>query len=180
MTQMPLIIAQPVIETERFDLRPLRRSDEGLLRMYTSEARVAKMTSRIPHPLAPGVTEAFIKRAQSDDRVEDVWAIDGTKSGDQEIMGVISLNRMDRDQSELGYLVAPAYWGTGIASEVVGALIDANPLNNTAIFADVFQDNPASGKVLTNCGFQYLGDAEKFCVARDKTLPTWTYTRKLK
>ena len=34
----------------------------------------------------------------------------------------------------------------------------------------------ASARVLTNCGFQYLGDAEGHCVARDAVLPTWTYS----
>ncbi len=56
-------IDQPVIETERFSLRPLRRSDVGLLTMYASDARVAHNTTTIPHPLPPGVIEAFIERS---------------------------------------------------------------------------------------------------------------------
>ncbi len=47
------------------------------------------------------------------------------------------------------------------------------------MFASVFQDNLASARVLTHCGFAYLGDAESFSVARDATVPTWTYSRKL-
>jgi len=42
----------------------------------------------------------------------------------------------------------------------------------------VFQDNPASARVLTNCGFEYIGDAEAFSVARNAKVPTWTYLRK--
>ena len=86
---------------------------------------------------------------------------------------------MDREQSEIGYWVAPAYWNTGLASEAVQALIEANPTKSDTMFGAVFQDNPASAKVLTHCGFKYLGDAETFSVSRDKTIPTWTYTRKL-
>ena len=59
------------------------------------------------------------------------------------------------------------------------ALIAANPHGCEALFAQVFQDNPASARVLTNCGFQYLGDAETFSVARGANVPTWTYSRKL-
>ena len=40
-------------------------------------------------------------------------------------------------------------------------------------------DTPGSARVLTNAGFQYLGDAESFSVARGTTAPTWTYIRKL-
>ncbi len=177
--EMEKITVQPVIESERFDLRPLRRSDMGMIELYGSDARIARMTTSIPHPLPPGMAEAFVARSMADDRDEDVWAMDGSRSNAAELMGLITLKRMDRDQSEVGYWVAPPYWNTGLASDAVQALIDANPLRNKTIFASVFQDNPASARVLTHCGFQYLGDAESFSVSRDTTVPTWTYLRKL-
>jgi len=177
--EMGKITIQPLIETERFDLRPLRKSDMGLIELYSGDARVARMTTSIPHPLPPGTTDAFVSRAMSDKRDEDVWAIDGSKSGASDLMGLISLDRMDRGQSEVGYWVAPPYWNTGLASEAVQALVSANPMKNATMFASVFQDNPASARVLTHCGFEYLGDAEVFSVARDTTVPTWTYLKKL-
>ncbi|MEX0318298.1 MAG: GNAT family N-acetyltransferase [Ruegeria sp.] len=173
------IINQPVIETERFDLRPLRRSDMGLIEHYASDERVALMTTSIPHPVPPGMTEAFVLRAMSEDRDEDVWAMDATKDGGPELMGLISLEKMDRNQSEVGYWVAPIFWNTGVASLAVQTLVEANPLDNATMFASVFQDNPASARVLTHCGFQYLGDAESYSVARNAAVPTWTYSRKL-
>jgi RimJ/RimL family protein N-acetyltransferase len=173
------ILNQPLVETDRFDLRPLRKSDMGLIELYASDERVARMTASIPHPLPPGATEAFVARALSTSRTEDVWAMDGTKSDGPDLMGVIGLERLDRDQSEVGYWVAPAFWNTGLASDAVQALVDANPMGNKTMFATVFQDNPASARVLIHCGFEYLGDAETFCVARDATVPTWTYSRKL-
>lgn len=174
------ILNQPVIETERFDLRPLRKSDMGLIDMYAGDARVATMTTSIPHPLPPGAAEEFVLRSLNEDRSEDVWALDGTKSNGSELMGLIALERMDRDQSEIGYWIAPAFWNSGMARETVSAMVEANPQNNRAIFASVFQDNPASAKVLTHCGFQYLGDAESFSVARESAVPTWTYIKKLR
>lgn len=170
------IVNQPVIETERFDLRPLRPSDAGLIGMNLSDSRVAMTTSSIPHPLPPGTTEALIARAMDPNRTEDFWAMDGTKSGQAEVMGVISLPRIDLQQSEMGYWVAPAYWNSGVASAAVAALLAANPQNCTTFFASVFQDNAGSARVLTNCGFQYLGDAESFSVARNAKVPTWTYS----
>ena len=177
--EMEKITLQAVIETERFDLRPLRRSDMGLIELYGGDARVARMTTSIPHPVPPGMVEAFVTRAMADDRLEDVWAMDGMKSGGSELMGLISLERMDREQSEVAYWVAPAYWNTGLASDAVQALVEANPMKNKTMFASVFHDNPASARVLTHCGFEYLGDAESYCVARGTTVPTWTYLRKL-
>ena len=173
------IINQPVVETDRFDLRPLRRSDKGLVELYFADERVARMTKSIAHPLPPGATEAFIARSMTDERSEDIWAIDGTKTGGAEVMGLISLEKLDRDQSEVSYVIAPIYWNTGLASQAVEAMVVNNPLRSATMFASVFQDNPASARVLTHCGFAYLGDAESFSVARDTTVPTWTYSRKL-
>lgn len=166
------------IAADRFVLRPLRPSDAGLLTLYASDRRVAEGTTSIPHPLPPGASEAFIARAMAEDPEEVVWVMDSSGVGGSEMLGVISLEKMDRNQSEVGYWVAPAFWNAGFASEAVTALVRANPLGNETIFAAVFQDNPVSARVLTNAGFDYLGDAEAFSVARNAKVPTWTYIKK--
>ncbi len=169
----------PVIEAERFILRPLRKSDAGLLQMHSGDARVARATKSMPHPLPPGAVDAYIARAQAEDRDDDIWAMDGSGQGHAEVMGLIWLTRMDRDQSEVTFWVAPAFWNTGFASEALAALMAQNPHSAKTMFAEVFQDNPASARVLTNAGFGYLGDAEAYSVARTATVPTWTYVKKL-
>ena len=173
------ITNQPLIEAERFVLRPLRRSDAGLLELHMSDARVARATASIPHPLPPGATEAFIQRALQAERAEDIWVMDGAASGLAEVLGVVWLRPMDREQSEINFWVAPAFWNGGIASEAVRAMVAANPHAARTMFAEVFQDNPASARVVTNAGFEYLGDAEAFSVARGAVVPTWTYVRRL-
>ena len=170
------ILQQAVIDTPRLRLRPLRCSDAGLISLYAGDLRVARATTSIPHPYPPGAAEALIARAGGGDRVEDHWVMDGTGRGLPEVIGLLSLNRLDRRQSEIAYWVAPAFWNGGLASEAVRALIGANPHGAATIFAEVFQDNPGSARVLTNCGFDYLGDAEAFSVARGATVLTWTYT----
>lgn len=176
--------AQAVIDAGRFVLRPVRKSDAGLFALYAGDRRVAEATHSIPHPLPPGAAEGFVARAIKRPADEDIWVMDGSQSSLPEVLGVISLKRMDvakynRDQSEVGYWVAPAFWNLGIASAAVQAIVDANPQANRTMFAEVFQDNPGSARVLTNAGFQYLGDAETFSVARNARVPTWTYIRKL-
>lgn len=173
-------IAGPVeIRTDRFTLRPVRAFDAGLFALYAGDKRVAEATQGIPHPFPPGAAEAFCARAMSRKAEEDIWVMDGTRAGLPEVLGVISLKKMDRAQSEVAFWVAPAFWNHGIASEAVVALVAANPQGCTTLFAEAFQDNPGSARVLTNAGFQYLGDAESFSVARKARVPTWTYLRKL-
>lgn len=177
---LDLILAEAgQIAAGRFVLRPVRKSDAGLFAHYAGDRRVAEGTRSIPHPLPPGAAEAFVARAMAPSGDEDIWVMDGTATGLPEVLGVISLKRMDRGQSEVGYWVAPAFWNLGIASEAVRALIEANPQANRTIFAEVFQDNPGSARVLTNAGFTYLGDAETYSVARGARVPTWTYLKKL-
>ena len=172
------------IAAGRFVLRPMRPSDAGLIAHHAADRRLAEATQNIPHPFPPGAAEAFVARAINHERPGSVWVMDGALTGLSELLGVISLKPMEMKarqggQSEVAYWVAPAFWNTGIASEAVRALIAANPLGDRTYFAEVFQDNPGSARVLTNQGFQYLGDAEAFSVARNARVPTWTYIRKL-
>ena len=171
---------QPVIAATRFVLRPLRASDAGLIALYAADRRMAEMTRSIPHPLPPGAVEAMIARAADPQRTEDVWAIDGAAQGLAEVVGAVTLARMDRAQSEISYWIAPQMWNAGLATEAVATLIAANPQRADQIYAEVFQDNPGSARVLTNCGFDYLGDAEAWSVARGRTVPTWTYALKIR
>lgn len=180
--QINTMPGQPLIRADRVTLRPLQRSDKGLLELYAGDIRVARATASIPHPYPPGAAEAFIARSQSATRSEDVWAMDGTESGLGELVGLISLERMEDAprQSEISYWVGPAFWNTGLASEALRVLLEANPHQSNTIFASVFQANPVSARVLTNAGFEYLGDAEVYSVANGATVPTWTYLQKLR
>lgn len=168
------------VAAARFMLRPARSSDVGLFALHAGDRRVAEATRSIPHPLPPGAAEAFVARAMRPGGDEDIWVMDGSATGLPEVLGVISLKRMGRDQSEIGYWVAPAFWNIGIASEAVRALVGANPQGCRTIFAQVFQDNPGSARVLTNAGFAYLGDAETHSVARGANVPTWTYLLRIR
>lgn len=179
MLQEPVALnPQPTLVADRFTLRPLRRSDAGLIHFYASDIRVAQGTRAIPHPLPPGAAEALVDRAMNPARSEDVWALDASAHDQPEVLGLVSLNRMDRRQSEIFYWIAPAFWKTGLATEAVQAVIAANPHDAAQLFAEVFQDNPGSARVLTNCGFDYLGDAEAYSVARGANVATWTYALK--
>lgn len=181
---LPLPLPLPEIRTERLILRGLRPADAALMAVHAGDRRVAEGSRSIPHPLPKGAEEAFIAAALAATRDEDVWAIDGAPSGSAGLMGVISLKALDVNQrggqSQIGYWVAPAFWNTGVASEAVRALVAANPHGARTLFAEVFQDNPVSARILTNAGFDYIGDAEAVSMARGgAAVPTWTYLRKM-
>lgn len=170
---------QILIETDRFTLRPVRRSDMGLIEHYAADSRLARMTSSIPHPLPPTATEAYVTRITAPGRSEFVWILDASATNGAELMGQVTLERIDGAQSEVSYWIAPPFQNAGFGSMAVQALVDANPFGDATMFATTFQDNPAAARVLTHAGFEYLGDAETFSVARNGKVPTWTYLRRL-
>ena len=104
----------------------------------------------IPHPYPPGAAEAFIERALSPAATELVWALDTGADDENGLIGLISLKPRDAGEAEIGYWVAPAFWNTGYASEAVegrGRPGRPAPAGATLV-AEVFQDNPASARVL--------------------------------
>lgn len=177
---VPLPLPLPEVRSDRLVLRALQPGDAPAMAAAAGDRRVAEGTRSIPHPLPPGAEEGFIAAALAPDRDEDVWAIDASPAGGPALAGVISLKALGGGQCQIGYWVAPAVWNSGIASEAVRALVAANPHRARTLFAEVFQDNPASARVLTHAGFDYIGDAEARCLARSNlTVPTWTYLRRM-
>ncbi|MEL6480836.1 MAG: GNAT family N-acetyltransferase [Pseudomonadota bacterium] len=156
--------------TARLLLRPLRPSDAGPMELYAGDARVARMTTSIPHPYPPGAAAAFIERQGLPGAAERCWVIDGSPIGAAEMMGVVSLKR---EAGAIGYWVGPPFWNTGYASEAVeGVLATLFDEGLPEIYATVFADNPASAHVLEKLGFAETGMIETFSVARGEAAPT--------
>jgi len=175
-------IDQPELVTLRLRLRRLAPSDAGLIQLYASDARVARMTTSIPHPYPPGGTEAFIARATSPSSRETVWALDtGTEAERNGLIGLISANATSDDAAEIGYWVAPAFWNAGYAGEAVDAVVrEMTRRGFAAVTAQAFQDNVASVRVLSRAGFAYEGEGELYSVARGGMVPTFRYRRDLR
>ena len=167
---MDVLIAQPVLETARLTLRPHQKSDTGLISLYTSDLRVARMTASIPHPNPPGAVEAFMASVARSNDASMNWTIDATRGYGCEVVGAIGI---DSDGS-LGYWLGPFFWNLGIATEAVGALSDfARKADYPRLSAGVFQENPASRRVLEKNGFEVNHESTQFCVAQNKTVQTW-------
>jgi RimJ/RimL family protein N-acetyltransferase len=168
------------IVTERLRLRRFRRSDAALIELHCSDARVARMTERIPHPYPPGLAESFVQRMAAGRPDEVGWAIDAGGEEENGLIGAITLRLPAPGTARIGYWLAPAYWGTGYATEATEAVVGfAARAGLGEVTARVFQDNPASVRVLLRAGFAYTGDGEAWSVARGRMVPTHEYRRAL-
>lgn len=141
------------IETRRLILRPFRKGDaEAMYRNWTSDPRVAEHCRWYAHE-SVSTTQDLLSYYISDDSPR--WAI--TLRGDDEPIGCIDVVGVDeRGVPEVGYVLSHAYWGQGIMTEtlraVIGVLLeDGAP----AVSACHSVRNPASGRVMEKCGMVY-------------------------
>ncbi|MER3328302.1 MAG: GNAT family protein, partial [Candidatus Kapaibacterium sp.] len=74
-----------------------------------------------------------------------------TQKDENELIGEIGLRlETEHNKAEIGYWIAEPYWGKGIATEAVAAVIKFGfeEIKLNKIFATCFDGNDVSGKVL--------------------------------
>ena len=150
---------QPTLQTPRLALRPFQLTDAPAVQRLTGAAAVAEMTLHIPHPYADGMADAWIAthRAAWDAGTAVSFAI---TTVDNELRGTVSLQlaRAHR-RGELGYWIGQPYWGNGLATEAVNAILRFafETLELNRVQASHLPRNPASGRVLQKVGMQREG-----------------------
>ena len=151
------------IETRRLWLRWPRLADAAAIEAIASLHAVAKMTARIPHPYPDGEAARFVAQVRESNAAGAGLDLAITeKTGARALVGMIGLNVGVLDKLCLGFMVAPAHWGKGYASEAARAIIDAafqlTPARSVA--SCVFAGNAASARVHAKCGFVALGPCD--------------------
>lgn len=70
-------------------------------------------------------------------------------------LGKLAVETAEADQAELGYILAPEYWGKGIASRIATLLVARAERQPTlrSLFAIIDPANIPSRKILINNGF---------------------------
>ncbi len=169
---MAVATTPEILKTDRLTLRPLQDSDAGAIRLYVGDTRVALNLAVVPHPYPEGAAEAYIARSRSDDDDEIIWAIDK----DSELIGVISISPKEEGRGNIGYWLAPQFWGAGFTPEALEAVLGfARTHGFTGLDASVHQGNYGSARVLIKQGFEYCGDSETHSIPRGGMVQSWQY-----
>src|SRR5215472_16144515 len=112
----------PVLETEHLILREIRHADaQEVFRIY-GDPQVMRYWGSAP---MRSIVEAHVKIQGVIDAFRDKegirWAI--TRKGSDRLIGSCGHWRLIRQhfRSEIGYELAPEYWGQGIMPQAVGA-----------------------------------------------------------
>ena len=142
------------LTTERCRIRPFRPTDlESLVRHANDPLVASQLRDRFPHPYSLDVGRSFLEAVAVAEPVES-FAIDvnGEAVGG---IGVHPGSDVARASAEIGYWLGREYWGRGIATAALGAVVDH--LFKSAAFcrlhAHTFEGNAGSQRVLEKCGF---------------------------
>jgi len=146
------------LETERLLIKPLMHEDAPMIQKYAGDLRVAQMTILIPHPYPEGLAESWIEELQKKSSPGGPFALTLKPGG--ELIGVMELSLCDDDlRAEVGFWIAPLFWGHGLCTEALKKVVDYGfrELKLLRIFAGHFSENPASGKVQRKAGMKMEG-----------------------
>ena len=145
----------PTLSLKHSILRPWKPEDAPSLVKHANNVRVASnLRDGFPYPYTPSDARNWLNTAGENPR-DVILAIEvnGEACGG---IGLHGLTDVYRYNSEIGYWLSEAYWGRGIMTEAVGAVVE-HAFTKTIwlrLFAAVFENNPASMHVLEKNGFR--------------------------
>lgn len=149
------------IETRRCWLRWPRSEDAGKLAAWVGLPHVATMTSAFRVGItADEVAEIVASNRQSNADGRSLSFVLVRKGHEAQPIGRVGVGlRPGESKLELGYHLDPAYWGRGLMTEAVKAVIaQAFELSaQPSIEAFVLPQNIGSLRVLEKCGFTSAG-----------------------
>lgn len=143
-------------------LRPWRNGDEESLEKHANNRKVwINVRDHFPHPYTRGDAMRWILHA-STNLSETVFAIivDGNAVGS---IGVVAKDDVYRKSMEIGYWIGEEFWGRGIITEAVGAISSYafDHFHIVRLYADIFEWNKASARVLEKNGFEFEARLKK-------------------
>ena len=140
------------LRTRRLLLTPARRRDGPALSRAVNHWSVLRHTGTWAFPSDADATTRRLGQAERYDPTEDsVFVIRHGGS----VAGTVGLHRQRGRTYEVGYMLGPAFWGRGLATEAARAAcgFGFRTLGADMLTACAYVDNPASGRVLLKLGF---------------------------
>ncbi|HCP63885.1 MAG TPA: hypothetical protein DIU09_04770 [Hyphomonadaceae bacterium] len=170
----------PALLTPRLLLRPLEHEDSLALADLLNRPEVARGLCTIPKPFTALHASAMILmiRASEARGLEFVWAVENSEG---DVVGQIGLRQTHPSSAKLGYAFLPEFWGQGLGSEAVQAVLDwaARQASFTTIEAEAHHDNPASLHLLEKLGFVQTGPIQRFSLAQQGQIPLMAFQKSL-
>lgn len=157
------------IEAGWVRVRELTPHDQEAILRLASDMRVIQNVCWGPFDLE-GARAYLAQAAISADvvpRTRYEFGIEDASTG--ELVGACSIKRRPAEGDwEIGYSLRPEWWGRGLGSETVAALVHfgRDRLAAGRIVAEVFLENPASMRILEKMGFRGVRRTDRYVPSR--------------
>jgi ribosomal-protein-alanine N-acetyltransferase len=161
----------PVLTTERLTLRKLLMADAEDVLVFRGDAYVQRYNS-VPITTIREAEEQIIDAHAEYGRHEGIpWAV--TYTGSDTVLGSFGLHNWSHNhrRAEAGYDLARAYWGQGIATEALRAILHFGftEMSLHRIYAGTIADNHESVRLLERLGFTREGTRRESSWEEDGT-----------
>jgi RimJ/RimL family protein N-acetyltransferase len=183
LTTTPPAVPTTPIETNRLQLRPYAAAD-----LVALIEGVPQFTAQFGLPVADGLREFLVSGEVSSEWLDRLRKLAGAPANPWvfgygvvhretgTVVGTAGFKGPPDDQGvvEIAYGIVPSHEGRGLATEVAGALVDFAFDSGAVrtVRAHTLPQPNASTRVLTKCGFTFVGD-----VVDPEDGPVWRWER---
>ncbi len=166
-----------IIQCPGFILRPWHDSDAKSLCHHANNKRVAdQLRDLFPHPYTRTDAKKWIELVKSMNNPEKYFAIevDGEAVGSIAITLKLDVYRMN---AEIGYFLGEQYWGRGIITEALKAIVQYGfeSFDIIRIYAEPYADNLASRRALEKAGFRHEATFRKNIIKNEEIKDSCIY-----
>lgn len=151
---------EKTIETPRLILRLFTDADAQEVSVLCNNYAIYKSTLNLPYPYTLECALSWISTHQQNFEENRSYEFAITDKHSGQLYGAIGLsNQTQHQRGEIAYWIGESYWGNGYGTEAAQAIIEFafQEKQYHRIYAQYFQSNPASGKIMEKCGMRYEG-----------------------
>jgi len=164
--------------TSQVQIRPWKPEDAGALANICNNRKIwLNVRDRFPHPYTVANAVEWIKFTNEQKPLQNMAIIYTNRIAGS--VGVMPKEDVYRKSIEIGYFLGEAFWGKGIATQAVGQILEYIKVNFDVIrvYAEVFNHNKASMKVLEKNGFHLEGIREKAVIKNNLILDDYVWVK---
>jgi len=168
----------PRLTTPRLLLRAFAEVDVPGLIALAGNYEVAKNTLNIPHPYTEADARQWLHLTRQGFEQQRAYAFALELRATGEFIGGMGLTLVPRcHRAEAGYWLGQPYWGRGLATEALSALLrfGFEELKLNKIHATHHADNPASGRVMLKNGMVKEGELAQHARRDGRYHDLWQY-----
>jgi len=152
-----------VIKSKYFILRPFRKGDARAITENINNKKIYRNTLHIPYPYTLKDANEWLAKTLKEAKKKKPSKVNFAIDINGEVIGSVSLEKIEGHKSEIGYWLAEKFWGRGITTEAVKMVtkFGFNRLRLKRIYAKVFPFNKTSMQILRRNGYKFEGIIRK-------------------